>query len=275
MTRPAPTGVRSLDGRIRQEAAGRPELLVRTAVATTVLAQMLPPGVVKGGTAMKLRFGPDQTRYSRDVDVARADALDTFIADLKDALVTGWGGFGGTVRETKADPRPVGVPDDYVMQPYDVKLTYRGTSWCTVPLEIGHDEIGDTAETDLRIADDLVDLFRRLGLPDPAPVPVLAVHHQVAQKLHACTAPGSERAHDLVDLQLLDHDEPIDPAATKDAATRLFRFRQGHGWPPTVAAGPGWDTLYAEAADGIGVLPDIDDAIVWTNELIDRIDAAT
>ena len=28
------------------------------------------------------------------------------------------------------------------MQPYDVKLSYLGKSWVTVPLEVGHNEIG-------------------------------------------------------------------------------------------------------------------------------------
>jgi hypothetical protein len=41
---------------------------------------------------------------------------------------------------------------------------------------------------------------------------------QVAQKLHACTAPGSERAHDLVDLQLLEPD--ADDAAVAEATQR-------------------------------------------------------
>lgn len=35
-------------------------------------------------------------------------------------------------------------------------------------------------------------------------MPVGAVEHQIAQKLHAASAPGSSRAHDLVDLQLFE-----------------------------------------------------------------------
>jgi len=80
------------------------------------------------------------------------------------------------------------------MKPFDVKLAYRGRSFMTVPLEVGHDEIGDT---ELALAPDIQGLFETLGLLIPEPVPVLATHHQVAQKLHACTAVGSERAHDL------------------------------------------------------------------------------
>lgn len=76
------------------------------------------------------------------------------------------------------------------MKPFDVKLSYRGRSFMTVPLEVGHDEVGDTADAVLRLAPDLPLLFEALGLESPSPVPVLAVHHQVVQKLHACTAPA-------------------------------------------------------------------------------------
>lgn len=34
------------------------------------------------------------------------------------------------------------------MQPYDVKLDYLGKPWCTVPLEVGHNEIGDADAAD-------------------------------------------------------------------------------------------------------------------------------
>jgi len=31
---------------------------------------------------------------------------------------------------------------------------------------------------------------------------------------------------------------------------------------------PSWPTIYAEAADGLDVLPDVDDAVAWTNDFI-------
>ncbi len=41
-------------------------------------------------------------------------------------------------------------------------------------------------------------------------MPVMRADHQVAQKLHALSGEGSERARDLVDLQLLDKGEDLD-----------------------------------------------------------------
>lgn len=269
----ATVNVTALNARLRNAAGQGTELRLRSAVATTVVAQVMPAGAVKGGTAMKLRLGYDRTRFTRDLDVARHASLDVFVAELEEALSTGWGGFTGRlVKKTAA--KPTGVPAPYVMQPYEVKLAFQGKPWLTVPLELGHDEIGDTEDTVPQLAGDLVELFVKLGLPTPQPVPVLATHHQVAQKLHACTAPGSDRAHDLVDLQLLAADEPLDLHTTATTARRLFASRHVHEWPPQLQPGPGWSTLYTEAAEGLAVRDTLDAAVAWTNELIVQIDEA-
>lgn len=43
------------------------------------------------------------------------------------------------------------------------------------------------------------------------------------------------------------------------------------GWPPVIAAGDQWATLYVEAAEGLDVIPDVEEAVIWANELIRRI----
>lgn len=259
---------------------GRPVRRVQRAVANTVVGQMLPPGVVKGGTAMKLRVGEAGSRFTPDLDAARPDAvpLDTWIDALAERLAAGWHGFTGTV-SANPPPRPDQVPDDYVMRPFDIRLAYRGRHWLTVPFELGRDEVGSTLVPELRMAADIEALFASLGLPRPEPVALLALDHQVAQKLHACTSVdprtgGNERAHDLVDLQILDQEEAIDLVATGTTARRLFASRRRQAWPPVVRAFARWDTIYAEAADGLGVLATVDEAVAWANALIARIDRA-
>lgn len=124
----------------------------------------------------------------------------------------------------------------YVMQPARVKLNYRGKSFVSIDLEIGYDELeATTAEpVELEMSDEVLELFAELGLPEPSPVRVLPVHHQISQKLHACSEPGSVRAHDPVDLQLL---VPIaDLVLVHETAVRLFAFRGAHAWPPTGAS---------------------------------------
>ncbi len=73
----APSNLRSLTARIDNLARqqGRPVRRIQRAVANTVVGQMLPPGVVKGGTAMKLRVGEASSRFTPDLDVARAANL--------------------------------------------------------------------------------------------------------------------------------------------------------------------------------------------------------
>lgn len=216
----APTSVRSLEQRIRNvESSDGLALRRRVGMALVVVGQMLPEGVVKGGSAMALRYGRG-TRFTQDLDAARVQPLAEFRSDFEDSLAAGWAGFTGRLVE-KAAPRPPAVPRAYVMQPFEVKLDYRGRSWCTVKFELGHNEIGDADEPEYQLAADLAGLFTEVGLPAPKAVPVMRSDHQVAQKLHAVTDEGSERARDLVDLQLLDKGANLDLAQVASTCMRL------------------------------------------------------
>jgi len=268
-----PRTLTALNQRMRN-VEGNETLLFRrrTTMALVVVGQMLPQGAVKGGSAMALRFGSN-TRFTRDLDAARASDLATFRADFEERLRVGWGGFTGRLVE-RTPPRPVGIPASYVMKPFDVKLDYTGHSWCTVPFELGHNEIGDADEPEYRLAQGIAELFSDVGLPDPNPVPVMRADHQVAQKIHASTVLGSDRARDLVDLQLLDDGEELNLETVRATCVRLFDYRNAHTWPPMAVEGADWDTLYAEAAEGLDVAADVDGAIEWANEFIARIDSA-
>jgi len=77
--------------------------------------------------------------------------------------------------------------------------------------------------------------------------------HQIAPNLHACTSINSKtgqngRAHDLVDLQILEQKKAIDIAAVAATAERLFTARRSHAWPPTVVQYDRWENIYTEAA---------------------------
>lgn len=152
-----------------------------------------------------------------------------------------------------------------------MKLDYLGRSWRTVKFELGHNEIDDAVEPELRLAADLVELFTDLRLHAPDPIPVMRADHQVAQKLHAVTEPGSDRVRDLVDLQLLDNREDLDLGQLRATCLRLFDYRRLHSWPPCVEIGVGWDDLYEAATEGLHALPEVSEAVAWTNDLITRI----
>lgn len=206
----------------------------------------------------------------QDLDAARVQPLARFRSHFEDSLAGGWAGFTGRLIE-KAAPRPTSVPTAYVMQPFDVKLDYRGRPWCTVKFELGHNEIGDADEPEYQLADGLVQLFTEVGLDAPKPVPVMRADHQVAQKLHAVSEAGSERVRDLVDLQLLDEGEDLDLAQVEATCVRLFEYRRQQAWPPTIVSGDGWATLYEAAVEDIAVLPNVVGAVAWVNEFVERI----
>ena len=245
-------------------------LQIRTLIANTVVGQMLPNGVIKGGCALKMRYGDKITRFTRDLDTARADDLDIFLDQLETALKAGWSGFTGRVVR-KEPAKPTGIPGEYIMQPFEVKLAYNSKSWITVPLEIGHDEIGDTIIYDNYISQEILSVFETLGFPAPNPIPLLQIHYQVAQKLHALSTPKSERAHDLIDLQVIEKLSEIDYSQVKIACERLFKFRKQQSWPIAIVKRDGWDTLYESHIDELDVIKNVDDAIIWCNNLIDKI----
>lgn len=268
-----PTSVRSLEQRIRNlEGSDGLALRRRVEMALVVVGQMLPGGAIKGGSAMALRYGRD-TRFTQDLDAARVQSLARFRGDFEEALAAGWSGFSGRLVE-KSPPRPPAVPTAYVMRPFEVKLDYRGRAWCTVKFELGHNEIGDADEPEYQLAPGLVRLFTEVGLEAPRPVAIMRSDHQVAQKLHAVSSAGSDRARDLVDLQLLDKGEDLNLAQVAATCIRLFDYRRQQAWPPIIAPGTQWDTLYIEAADGLDVLPTIEDALAWANHFIQRIAAS-
>lgn len=246
-----------------QQPAGR----IRVTIGQVVVAQLLPGALVKGGSGMKIRLGLGYSRDSKDLDVAWRNAHNTFADALRASLITGWGPFTGQLLAKASRPRE-GVPTSYVMQPYAVRLSAYGRAFCTVVLEVGYDELGATTDGshDLLLPEQIVDMFTVLGLPRPQPVPILAVHHQIAQKIHACTEPGSERAHDLVDLQLLwPHDE-AEVELVSETTERLFAFRKAHTFPGRCTVGPDWQTIYAEAATDLHVIPEVEPAAMWLNE---------
>lgn len=238
-------------------------------MALVVVSQMLPEGVVKGGSAMALRIGRN-TRFTRDLDAARISSLENFRIAFEDRLTQGWAGFTGRLIIQKA-PAPSGVPTAYVMQPFEVKLDFQGKSWCTVSFELGHNEIGDAQSPHFALSDDVAELFTEIGMEKPLPVAVMGVEHQIAQKLHALSSPHSERAKDLVDLQLLCRHEVIDFELLSVVCERIFIYRKQQDWPPVIVQEAQWETLYVAAIEDLDVIPQLDEAIIWANNFIQRI----
>lgn len=266
-----PNSKRNLDMAIRRLGSGDEDYLRnRTVIANAVVGQMISGAVVKGGSSLKMRFGDASTRATTDLDVARSEDIDAFEAAFARDLAIGWEGFTGRIVERpKATPKD--VPPQYVMQPYEVKLSYLGSPWCTVLFEVGHDEIGDADEAEYVLPKDASRMLEGMDFPKLEPVALMPLHYQIAQKLHGASEPHSQRAHDLVDLQLIVRYGDVDLSLVRTTCERLFAYRQMQPWPVTIVANEGWDSIYSEAAEGLDVLHEVADAVLWANQLIDEI----
>lgn len=266
-----PNSLRHLDDAIRRTSEGYGDGYVktRTLMANAIVAQMLPDGVVKGGSAIKMRFGNAETRFTADLDTATASDPDVYAAKLNASLAQGWEGFTGRI-VAREPAQPKDVPLEYVMRPFDIKLSYKGKPWCTVPLEVGANEIGDADEVEWVHLSDAEKIFVALGFPPLGKAPLMPLSHQIAQKLHALTS-GGDRVRDLVDLQLIFSNASIDKGDVRRICERLFSYRNKQSWPPIVEEEEGWANLYAEQAHGLPVEQNLSRAIEWVNSFIEDI----
>ena len=267
-----PASARILDAWIRDRAqaegllAERIRLGVGYMVVSAVLARMraeddTPLFVLKGGVAMQLRF-EHRARSSADIDMIFRRKLALLESTLAEAPRYPIGDF--TVRAV-GKPHVLGLTGA-VRQP--LQVLFVRTPWIRIYLEVSPPE-GDSAEMQrLEILPPWPDVTV-FGLDSIEPIPCMPVAYQIAQKLHACTSGGAtggnDRAHDLVDLQILVREERPDLAAVGVTARRLFASRRAQPWPPTVVAFDGWPSIYAEAATDLDVLETVEEAIAWAN----------
>ena len=247
---------------------------MRVMMANVVIGQILPDGVVRGGTSMKLRYGHHATRFTMDFDAAQRLDVEEFERRLAERLKTGWDDFSGRIVPAPRAKSALKskLPEDYLMTPFFVKLAFRNQPWCTVKLEVSFNEIGDADRADpIPVPQEVRKVFAELGFPEPNPIPAMTLEYQIAQKVHGMTKIGNHRVQDLVDLQLIAKHEKIPYKKVGAVCRRLFAYRKQQIWPSNVAYGPDWESLYAEAAKGVDVFQTLDEAIPWGNDFIAKI----
>ena len=259
---------------INTVAAGTDAVRLSRQLANVIVGQMLPDGVIKGGSSLMFRYGSRLTRYTRDVDTARVMEHGEYVDRLQRALAAGWNGFTADLVEVEP-AKPKDVPGKYVMRPYDAKLKYMGRPWQTVRIEIGHNEIGDADEYEEFLPEELTAAFEEMQFPRPQPLRVMKLSYQIAQKLHALSEEGSDRAHDLIDLMLIGRQSQLDFVDIKSKCMRLFDYRRKQAWPPEIKKGDEWDAKYEAALgtirDNSDICRTVDEAVAWTNEFVAKI----
>lgn len=280
----SPSNLRALRDRLtaaaRREGVvfGRLQQHVGVLVVTQFLATLTdnqgdPLLLVKGGVSLELRRGIPESRTSKDLDtVGRGDVVSAHDR-LADAGAQGWEGFTATFTPPEAFEVPALASHAYR---FTAKLAYLNKPFVSVPIEVSPVEAGNADAYD-KVNSEALSL---VGLPNSDAVPCMTLPWQIAQKIHACTEPTeaprtNDRAHDLVDLQLLEAlltDEP--PDDTRSACIAVFAARGRHEWPPRLQALPHWGPIYTRALEGLEPLAlagDVESAVLCVQEFIDRI----
>jgi hypothetical protein len=215
-----------------------------------VLERAMAEGILrsyylKGGVALELRFAM-RARATKDLDLGLEGTRASRIDLLQRSLALGFDEF--TFR-MKAQTRNMEQADTVRV---NVAVSYRTRAWQTVEVDLG-----PAKEADIDLVAPQVQGLVELGLPITSPVRCLNLAEQVAQKLHACTAPYSfGRARDVLDILLIETLGELDMAGVSEAARRVFQERGTHSFPVTFEMPPEWRPEIESMALELG-LPDV------------------
>jgi len=295
-----PLNVTQLNDRLAQAARelGIPVARARVMLCTLIVSQMLPDAVaIKGGMGIKLRFGERGTRATSDLDVSTCSRGEEFEQVFRARLAEGWGAvppskgerrrspdapdrvaFTASVRVAKLHNPGLARPE-YVMHPYRVSIAFLGNAWGALDVEVSDPEIGLHAHPRKEIDGELAWFGGYFSFGELQPVELVDLEYQIAQKIHAVSDSAYERAHDLVDLQILWNVEPDLPLLNR-LCVGTFGWRNQQLWPPLpLRQMEGWALAYADAREETEVnghtpvLANVAVARDWLGEIIERIAA--
>lgn len=272
-----------------QQAVSRLGWLVGATVVIAVLQRVvddegLPVFVVKGGTSLQIQLG-DIGRLTRDLDgIVRGHSFQDFLRQVDEVIAEPWGPI--SLRRAKGrllDVGPLAIP----LFRFDVLLTIRGRTWRRIPVELSM-----AAGLEGRTLDRVhAPPLWGLGLPTPQSIFALSMSYQIAQKIHAATAPHrppgmrNDRFRDVIDLVLLRRvmataGEPsrrdvlealqdVFKTRAEIVHSRHFPPRQ---FPPVFIPWPHWTVSFDRAiseANLSGSLEELCDELnVWIQEIV-------
>jgi predicted nucleotidyltransferase component of viral defense system len=181
---------------------------IKRDIANTVVAQMLPDNsIIKGGSALSLKYPMSDTRETKDLDLVFGDDLDTFLSEFAKHLEQGWAGFTGVLKMREKRTDRTTMPDGFVMTPVDVSIFYKGHSFKTIRMDVVPEMNGEVRDA-IEITDSHeFEIFEALHFPRPVLDKIIPPQNQLAQKLNGIANPMMPRPRDFVDVQLiLKHD---------------------------------------------------------------------
>jgi len=154
-------------------------------------------------------------------------------------------GFDEFTFRLKAQTRDIELADTVRVE---VALQYRTRSWQTIEVDLG-----PAKPTQIDLVEPRVQGLTELGIPVTSPVRCLGLAEQVAQKIHACTAPtATGRARDILDVLVIDLLGQLDYARTAEAARLVFEERATHPFPLEFAVPAAWRPELAALAAELG-----------------------
>ncbi|WP_180541693.1 nucleotidyl transferase AbiEii/AbiGii toxin family protein [Nevskia soli] len=177
---------------------------------------------LKGGVAMELRFA-QRARATKDLDLVLNGDRGKRLRSFEQALKLGFDEFSFRL---KAQAREMDRADTVRVE---VAIQYRTRAWQTVEVDLG-----PAGTTTIDRVEPTVAGIHEMGVPVTSPIRCIGLSEQVAQKLHACTAPhtSSTRARDVLDILLIETLGQLNYPAALAAALRVFDERGTHEFPP-------------------------------------------
>ena len=187
---------------------------------------------LKGGVAMELRFA-QRARATKDLDLVLDGDRGARIRSLEQALQLGFDEFSFRL---KAQVHEMDLADTARVE---VAIQHRTRAWQTVDVDLG-----PTSPTTIDLVEPTIGGLREMGVSVTSPVRCISLSEQVAQKLHACTAPNtsSTRARDVLDILLietlgqLNYSDRISSCPACFPGTRYAWISTGIRNPPDLAS---------------------------------------
>lgn len=273
------------------ERRGRPSDWVQRWIGFVVVGDALtrhhidgrPAFELKGGAAIELRIleqrGKEDSgagltpRATKDLDAVFRGANADINQHVSTALVGTRQPFTARSEAEHVDAR---------MVRFRVRVGYTTTRFnqtqeyhlCSVKLEVSRYEGTVLPSDDVKSFS-----LAPFGIEGPDSLPCMSLDKQVAQKLHAMTAPpaigkSNDRFRDLVDLVILSAMAPASQEL-RACCVETFAIRAMHDWPPTVAPPEHWREPVARLAKEIGLeISSIEDLTEHVTLYIQAIEGA-
>lgn len=249
---------------------------VELAVANFALLQILVSAqelhkvafYLKGGQAAVLRLGMIESRATRDLDLSFRANRNVIRQAIAGVVGQSWGPFTiSSAREVNSGT-PANISEDLKLVRYFVHVGIGNSSWRRVILEASPSlEIEWTVEF-CALSNDLRSLLGSIVDLKIAAIPSISVEQQMAEKLHAVTAPGSRRGHDIYDLFMSATNHEVNISDLARATVSVFTSRATHPIPLSITTNESLRAEYVRQVGDVASAPAFEEAATLVNELL-------